>query len=216
VQYYPLKTGKYIIYSVDSIVYVNLGTKKEIKSAIIQEKIDTTEKDNLGRLSFKIIQSTRNSVDTNKWEFLGTYRVTPTIKGVEVIQQNQRFIKLVSPVIQDYKWMGNAYINTTGNPELSYLNNWEYKYQDISSPQKINNIDFKDCINVLQRNDTIGNPTNRNFFSGINYSREIYARNIGLIFKEVHYEVWQPPNGSGSGYFEKGSFGLKFSILRFN
>lgn len=215
-QYYPLKTGKYIIYRVDSIVYVNLGTKKEIKSAIVQEKIDSTEKDNLGRLCYKIVQTTRNSVDTNKWEFSGTYRVIPTTRGIEVIQHNQRFIKLVSPVIKDFKWMGNAYINTTGNTELSYLNNWEYNYQEIGTPQKINNVTFSDCINVLQSNDTTGNPANRNFFSEINYSREIYARDIGLIFKEINYEVWQPPNGNNAGYFEKGSFGLKFSILRYN
>lgn len=215
-QYYPLKTGKFIVYRVDSTVYLNLGTKKEIKSAIIQEKVDTTEKDNLGRLSYKIIQSTRNSVDTNKWDFSGTYRVTPTDKGVEVIQQNQRFIKLVSPVIDDYKWMGNAHINTTSNPELAYLQNWEYSYQKIKTPQKINNNTFIDCISVLQSNDTIGNPGNRNFFSGIKYAQEIYARDIGLIFREIHYELWQPPNGNNSGYFEKGSFGLKFTILRYN
>jgi hypothetical protein len=69
---------------------------------------------------------------------------------------------------------------------------------------------------VLQDNDTIGNPGNRNFFSGISYAREIYARNIGLIFREIHYELWQPPNGSNSGYFEKSSFGLKFTAIRHN
>lgn len=214
--YFPLQPGKFIVYRVDSLVYLNLGTKKETKSAIVQEKVDSIGRDNMGRITFKIIQSTRNTADTNKWDFTGVYRVTPTNAGVEVVQQNQRYIRLISPIIKDYKWKGNAYINTTGNSELSYLNNWEYSYEQIGTPQTINNKIYEDCVNVLQNNDTIGNPGNRNFFSGISYAREIYARNIGLIFREIHYELWQPPNGNNSGYFEKSSFGLKFTAIRHN
>ena len=214
--YLPLIPGKYIIYQVDSIVYLNLGTQKEVRSSVIQEKVDTSEFDQLGRKSFRIVQLTRNTNDTNKWTFTGAYRVTPVSGKIEVVQQNQRFIKLVSPIIQNYKWRGNAFINTTSSLELAYLDNWEYTYEETGSNQTFNNINYKDCINVLQNNDTIGNPGNKNFFWGINYSREIYARNIGLVYKEIHYELWQPANGNNSGYFEKGSFGFKFTALSHN
>jgi hypothetical protein len=127
--YFPLPPGKFIVYRVDSLVYLNLGTKKETRSAIVQEKVDSIVKDNMGRITFKIIQSTRNTADTSKWDFTGVYRVTPTNAGVEVVQQNQRYIRLISPIIKDYKWKGNAHINTTGYPELSFLNNWDYSYE---------------------------------------------------------------------------------------
>jgi hypothetical protein len=42
------------------------------------------------------------------------------------------------------------------------------------------------------------------------------SRNVGLIYREIHYELWQPPNGNNSGYFEKGSFGLRFTAIRHN
>ena len=215
--YFPLIKGKNITYQIDSSVYLNLGTKKQINTSIIREAVDSASIDNTGRLTFKITRSRRQKDDTTKWNPINTYLVAASNEIIEVIEENQRYIKLVSPVIAGTKWKGNAKINTTGNPALLYLDNWDYTYTGVGSPSIFNNRNFPDCLTVMQQNDTIGNPANKNFYFEINYAKEIYARQIGLIFKEIIHEIWQPSNGNNSaGYYESGSFGLKFTIISHN
>ena len=215
--YFPLIKGKNITYQIDSSVYLNLGTKKQINTSIIREAVDSASIDNAGRLTFKITRSRRQKDDTTKWNPINTYLVARSNETIEVIEENQRYIKLVSPVIAGTKWKGNAKINTTGNPALLYLDNWDYTYTGVGSPSIFNNRNFPDCLTVMQQNDTIGNPANKNFYFEINYAKEIYARQIGLIFKEIIHEIWQPSNGNNSaGYYESGSFGLKFTIISHN
>ena len=52
--YYPLEVGKSITYKLDSTVYLNLGTIKEIRSYIIQDRVDAIINDNSGRPSYKV------------------------------------------------------------------------------------------------------------------------------------------------------------------
>ena len=88
---------------------------------------------------------------------------------------------------------------------------------NVGTPSNYNNNKFPDCITVLQQNDTIGNPANKSFYFEINYAKEVYAKQIGLIFKEIYHEIWQPSNGNNStGYYEAGSFGLKYTIISHN
>ncbi len=215
--YFPLNKGKYIIYQLDSTVYLNLGTKKQINTSIIREDVDSSFIDNTGRLTFKITRSRRQKDDTAKWFPIKTYLVAQSNEAIEVVEDNQRYIKLVSPVIAATKWKGNAKINTSGNPALLYLDNWDYTYMNVGTPSNYNNNKFPDCITVLQQNDTIGNPANKSFYFEINYAKEVYAKQIGLIFKELYHEIWQPPNGNNNtGYYEAGSFGLKYTIISHN
>jgi hypothetical protein len=66
----------------------------------------------------------------------------------------------------------------------------------------------------LQKNDTIGNPIDRKLYSSILISKEVYATNIGLVYKEFLKETWQPANSNNpNGYFEKDSYGIKLTIL---
>ena len=120
--YYPLKVGRIITYKLDSTVYLNLSTVKEIHSYIIQDKIDTIITDNMGRPSYKVRRFIRSNVDTTKWSDLSTYLVTKDNAQLELVQDNLRFIKLREPITTGFNWKGNSYINTLTTPELQYLN----------------------------------------------------------------------------------------------
>jgi hypothetical protein len=216
-EYLPLLPGKFITYRLDSTVFVRLGTQKEIHSYIVQDKIDSVIQNNLGQQAFKMVRSVRNPSDTTRWTPFQYYLITPTGKAMELVQDNLRYIQLVSPIIEGSSWKGNSYINTTGVPGLFYLDGWEYAYKNTGQPAVVANKIYPQTITVLQHNDTIGNPNNKNAYYEINYGSEIYAKAIGLIYKELHHEVWQPPNGSStSGYYEPGSFGIKLSIINHN
>lgn len=213
----PLAIGKFIIYNLDSTVYTNLGSKMQVRSYQIKDTIQSFTTDNLGRKVFRISRLLRSKADSNNWLNIYTYNAIADSTQLEIIESNQRYLKLMLPIKDGFSWKGNTYINTTTYPELQFLNNWEYSYQDVDKNININNLGFTNTVSVLQRNDTINNPSNKNVFSEINYSKEVFAENVGLIFKEFKHQVWQPPNANNpSGYFEENSYGIKMSILRHN
>jgi len=55
------------------------------------------------------------------------------------------------------------------------------------------------------------------FYFEINYSKEVYSKSIGLIFKDFLHEAWQPPNASSpGGYYESNSYGIRLTIIGHN
>lgn len=212
--YYPIQKGRSITYQLDSTIYNESNNTKSISSQIIRDVLDTTLTDNLGTTNYIYKRSIRNKVDTTKWDLQLTYRVIIDSTKLIVTENNLRFIKLVSPLREGYSWKGNSYINSAENTALSYLSDWQYTYEKINTPETINKISFPETISVLQKNDTIGNPNDRKQYAAILYSKEIYAKQTGLIYKEMINETWQPPNSNNpNGYFEKNCFGIKLSIL---
>jgi len=215
--YYPLKIGKYITYKLDSTVYVNLSTVKEIHSYVIQDKIDASITDNLGRPSYKVRRYIRSKTDSTKWNDLGSYLVTYDSTQLEVVQDNLRFIKLKEPIATGFNWKGNSYINTLTAPELQYLNYWDYEYEQVRRPFTINGISYTETITVNQQNDSLGSPGNKKFYYEVIFSKEVYAKSIGLIYKEFLHESWQPGNiNSPGGYYEANSYGIKMTMINNN
>jgi hypothetical protein len=54
-------------------------------------------------------------------------------------------------------------------------------------------------------------------YAEILFSKEVYAKNIGLVYKEFIHETWQPPNANlVNGYYEEGSYGIKLSLIKHN
>lgn len=212
--YFPIQKGRSLTYRLDSTIYNESNNTKSIRSHIVRDVLDTSITDNLGITNYVFKRSIRNKVDTTKWDLQLTYRITIDSAKLIVSENNLRFIKLVSPLREGFDWRGNSYINTAENTELSYFADWQYTYGKINSPETINNIVFPETILVIQKNDTVGNPVDRKQYAAILYSKEIYAKQKGLIYKELIKETWQPPNSSNpNGYFEKNSFGIKLSIL---
>jgi hypothetical protein len=214
--YVPLKIGNTITYQVDSTVYTNLGTVKSIRSYQMRDRIDSLITDNLGRPSYKIRRSVRSFTDTTKWNDTYSYLITydSSKQRLELVENNLRFIKLASPIATGVQWNGTSFINTIGNPEIQYLSDWRFVYENARRPFSLNGISYTETISINQRNDSLGNPSNKNFYFEINTSKEVYAKSIGLIFREFLHEAWQPANGnSAAGYYEPNSYGIKMSIL---
>ena len=215
--YYPLQVGKSITYKLDSTVYLNLGTTKEVRSYVIQDRIDAIINDNVGRPSYKVKRMLRNSSDTTKWQDLTSYLVTVDDKQLELVDKNLRFIILKEPIRDNSSWKGNSFINTISFPQFQFLDQWEYEYENVGKPFLVNGQTFPETISVIQQVDTLGSPQNKSFYYEIIIAKEVYAKNIGLISKEFFHETWQPPNANSSnGYFEANSYGIKLSILKSN
>lgn len=211
-EYYPLKTGKYITYKLDSTVFVNLNTQRVVRTYIVQDIYDAFIKDNVGRDALRIRRMIRSNTDTTKWTDNATFTVTLTNdQRIEFSENNIRFIKLINPVSLFSTWKGNAHINVQ-DEFLRFYDNWDYSYENINEPFTINNKTFPETITVQQIDKTEGNPSNPASFYVKTKSNEVYAKGIGLIYKEFLHEFWQTNTAS----FQSNSYGVRLSILNHN
>jgi hypothetical protein len=215
--YLPLQVGKFITYRLDSTVYVNLNTVKEVHSYVVQDLVDAAITDNLGNPSFRIRRLIRSNTDTTIWKDNASFVITPKAKSVEWIENNLRYIKLNEPIRDNFLWRGNSYINSYSNPDLQYLDNWEYIYENVGQPFNGPGLNLPETITVLQRDEILGDPDNKSFYFEINQSKEVFGKGIGLVYKNFLHEAWQPPNiTSPSGYYEPNSFGITLTLLNHN
>ncbi|MBX3257830.1 MAG: hypothetical protein KF862_27115 [Chitinophagaceae bacterium] len=189
-EYYPLEVGKYIIYRLDSTVFVNFDTEKEIHSYQVKDMVDAEITDAAGQQAYRIRRMIRNLDGTGEWKDNATFMVTPLNRSLEVVEDNLRYIKLTNPVKENYYWEGNSYIQAI--EDLSYLQYWEYNYQNVAQPYIVNDNTFENTITVQQIDESSGDPElYPNSFASKDYSTEVYAKNTGLIYKEFIHWTYQ-------------------------
>jgi hypothetical protein len=210
-EYYPLQIGKYITYRLDSTVYANLNTTKVVRTYIVQDRIDAVVKDNLGNDAYRIRRMMQSNIDTTVWADNATFLVIPSRQKTEFIENNLRFIKLINPVRDFTTWQGNSQINVLDG-FLRFYENWEYFYEKTGEPFTINNLNFPETVTVNHIDEVDGNPNDKRFFYEITRSSEVYAKGVGLIYKDFFHELWQPVTAN----FQPNSYGIRLTILNHN
>jgi hypothetical protein len=181
--YFPDEVGRYVVYTVDSFFYngitypaIIVNTKFQIK-----EKIESIYTDNEGdpamRLEryIKLYDPLVPYSDMN-WTLKDVWSQKKTLRNVEKVEENVRFVKLVFPVQEGQEWNGNAK-NTLGEE------NYFYQFFDVQ--RTIGNIRFDSVLQVTQHNES-------SIVHQI-YSEEKYARNVGMIYKRMINVNSQPP-----------------------
>ncbi len=190
--YLQLQPGRYIIYQLDSLVKT-LGndTAMETHSYQAKDLVDALITDNLGRPSWRIFRFLRplDSQNESDWAPSDTYMITPTSGSLEWIENNQRFLKLVSPIETGDAWMGNRYINTTPGGPLDYLQAWEYQYTDVHHAFSSFENTLDSCITVVETDEGNNyfddrNPVDPDLDGYRIYSISVYAKNIGLVYRD--------------------------------
>lgn len=177
-QYFPLIEGNFVTYNVDSVTYNDFSTpvtitrnNYQIKEVVADEFIDLE-----GRVSHRIERYYRKN-GNEEWNILNVYYATIDDRTAEKVEENLRFVKLVFPVAEGKKWMGNKFIDPSN--ELVFLKDWQYEMKNINEPLSIGGLSFDSTLIVQQEYDS----------SAINITASIekYAKNVGLIYKELRY-----------------------------
>ena len=222
-EYYPMQVGKYIRYRLDSMRFVNFGQQDTIVSYDAKDVVEEEFTDNEQRPSFRVVRYLRDLSSTNEEDYTPkmTYVVTPTRESVEVVENNLRYQKLRMPVTEGFNWHGNSLLPVTPFYELYEFSNdedmdiWDYTYEGVDQPFAINDNIYDNTATVVQVADSSNVPIE--FPDGLayrNYWTETFAKNIGLVYKEVVMWEYQPPNAGNPGY--KSGFGIKMSIIDHN
>lgn len=226
--YFPLTTGKYITYRLDSTVFTNFGRNTEIHKYQVKHQIDALITDNMGRPSYRVYRLIRDSVNNSSWTpaqpwvNAGTFYITPLEDQVEVIEDNLRFIKLHMPIKSGFSWNGNKFF--PNDPYISFYNfsnddniqDWDYYYDGTPSTFNFKNINYPEVQTVEQIDESFNVPiVTATAYGSISRSVEKYSKNIGLIYRE--YEIWEyQPNIGGSGGPYKTGFGITMWMIDHN
>lgn len=215
--YYPLQTGKVFIYRLDSsLIPISGVSELEIKSYHARDSIADTIRDNLNRLSYRVYRSITDTLETQPWRTIASFYITPEEHTVEVMDENNlRFIKLKQPLRNDFSWMGNSYIDTrSATSPYQYMDGWNYFYQNVASSYTVLNGTLPNTITILQQDETSPpGDFDPNNYQQRNYSVEVYALGIGLVYKEFLHRTWQvtPPPAK----FDNDSYGIKLNLIRY-
>ena len=212
--YFPLIVGKTYLYRLDSTVPEAFGSVLVVRSYQAMDSIESTFTDNSGRLSYRIFRFTRDTLGQQPWTFAATYFATPTDQTIEYVDNNLRFLKLHAPVVNGYSWLAHSFIDTRSlNSTVGYLDDWEYQYQNLDSSYTIFNTNYDSTVTVLQHDETTPEgPFDPNLEVQIRtYGLEVYAKGIGLIYKEFLYWNWQrnPPPPK----YQDASYGVKLQLI---
>ncbi len=184
-EYYPLDSGRYIIYDVDSIKYSWQPVGSGSNSTYIQY-IDTiryqwkelyagTFYDNFqGVLKHRIEYYRRKSQD-DPWQNDRVWYALKTPTNLQRQEDDLRFMKLVFPPREGYTWDGTVFIPKTGI--YDFFSEWKFKYSNVGKSFSVNGRDFQTTVIV----DHVNVDDNKIFYQ---FSREIFAKNVGVIYRD--------------------------------
>jgi hypothetical protein len=212
--YYPMHVGSYIVYRMDSLKFINVGSRDTIISYHAKEIVDDSITDNLGRLSYRVIRYLSDTSETAPWTPSIAYMVTPLKGSVEVSENNLRFIKLVTPVQDGISWLGNAYIDTKSDTSpVPYMDGWNYTYNHTGQPFDVLAGTIAETVTVNEADEVTG--LGDSSYTQTVYSAEVYGKNIGCIYKRFLYSVYQSPNVEYPAGVTIG-YGLSFNMVSHN
>src|SRR5687767_10967781 len=109
--YFPVDTGHYVIYDVDSIQYSYVAGGNANRDTIRyqwMELISDTFYDNLNQLTYRL-ECYRRANDQAGWSIDRVWHVRTSTTTVEKVEGDLRFVKLVFPPVDEASWNGNIF-----------------------------------------------------------------------------------------------------------
>lgn len=165
--YYPTTVGWYIEYEIDSIVYNDFTNSIDTIHYFLKEVIESEFENASDSISFRIERFKKNNI-TDEWIISDVWFGTRNKRYIIRSEENIPYVKMIFPVKNGARWNGNTY-NT--------LQEQIYEYIKKDESFQINNLSFDSTVTIKQLE-------NINLIEK-QESKEVYARNIGLIYKEI-------------------------------
>jgi hypothetical protein len=211
---YPIAVGKTFTYRLDSTITVNFGAALATRSYLAKDSVESSFMDAQNRKNFRIFRYLRDTLSTQPWKYTATYFTTINENSIEFVDNNLRYVTLVNPVSDNTFWKGNVYINTVLPSSYYFLDNWDYQYKNLNQIFTTKKGNIPNTFTVLQQNTQIPGTFNAAVYNEKSYSVEVYAKGIGLIYKEFLHYTWQPTPVPAK--YQDDSYGIKLNLISYN
>jgi hypothetical protein len=213
-KYYPTELGKYVEYQVDSVWQDDpIGPIGSAESHyFLRELNESTFVDEEGRPAIRVERYWKQNALAEFSDIKDVWHRTRTSKIAEQNEENIVFIKHNFPVKAGKNWDGNSR-NTLESLQLAYHQTtlpevWDYEYINVHEPYTINGFVFDSTVTVLQMD--------RAAFFGLNvFAREVYAKDIGLVHKQLNIMDIQPPTSGDPNDTDTVGFSFEMVITDF-
>ncbi len=164
--YFGLTEGRYVIYDVQEMFHdVAVSPQHDTNFYQLKTLIGAETTDNQGRTVRDFKRFKRNKT-TDQWVISDLWTAVIENNKAELVEENQRVIKLVFAPTSDKKWNPNAF---------NMMDSLNYYYSSIHKPYSLPNLSFDSTVTVSKDK----------FFSLIDYKIDSYkyATNVGLVSK---------------------------------
>lgn len=186
--YYPVDSGHYLVYDVDSIFSYNSNFEKDTVSYQMMEVVGDTFYDGSNELNYEL-NIYRRPNSNSQWTYDRKWYVKKTNINIQKSEDDIRFVKVVFPPANDMTWNGNIYVPTS-EPYRDFKD-WEYRYDKVDEPYQINGFNFDSSVTVVCVNDST--------FVSKHLRKEVYAKHVGLVFEEFQIKQKQFPEAWDTG-----------------
>ncbi|GAB2538593.1 hypothetical protein [Spirosoma aerophilum] len=163
--FFPLETGRYIIYDVQESLYSSNATPT-LRTFQVKETTGPAYTNVAGQTAYKLIR-TRRTNETQPWQSdsIWSARLIGN-EGIRV-ENGKDIVKLLLPIAHGQQWNENRY-------NLSGLSNVELR--NVGQTFNVLNKEFSETVSVVGRDDSTLVAQEKRL--------DVYARQIGLIYKE--------------------------------
>ena len=196
-EYFGLTEGRFVEYEVLRVFHdASLTIKHDTTRYQLKTVVADTVIDNAGRVARKFYRYTRSS-SAEDWQLKDLWTAIIVDNRAELVEENQRTIKLVFAPSEDKTWDCNAF-NMLGEMECHYTN--------LNQSIVVNNKKFPYTVQVEQQDYKTLIDKKRKY--------EIYAAGIGLVYKhyeDLEYSISAPliPRKGEEYYYNVTNYGMQ-------
>ncbi|MES2800497.1 MAG: hypothetical protein V4638_10815 [Bacteroidota bacterium] len=166
--YYDLTQGRYIEYEVMEVKHDETAAAPfdhDTSHYFLKTLIGDTVIDLEGRVANRFFRFKKQNI-ADPWLVSDVWTTVIDDRRAELVEENQRMVKLVFKPTSAKVWDHNAY---------NIFDEMQCYYRDLQDSRSYNGFDFDSTITVEQDS----------FISFIDYRRkyEVYAKGVGLVYK---------------------------------
>lgn len=184
IDYFPLEVGQNLVYSVDSLNFL-IGTQGifiDSTHTFVREKIVDTFEDNEGNTAYKVERFERKS-DTLDWQIRDVWTASRDEQRAFRTEENLRFVRMIFPLKEERVWESTAFIDkgmivtVAGGETIELFKNWESEVLSVNQAETIGGREYPEVATIIHADS-------ENFIE-YRYVVEKYAKNIGLVYREM-------------------------------
>lgn len=176
--FFPLSVGSFFIYNVNETSYSAIDGKQDFAYQL-KLMVSDSFHNTAGGTTYVIQRSKKGEIGST-FDYLDTWSARKESSEVVVAEGTTSFVRLSFPLVKGKQWNGNA-LNSLGGEETCTDNQENtcdlYEVGSLGNPYEFNGEILNETLEVVQNN-------NVDLIVKQDVRKEIYARHIGLVYKE--------------------------------